>query len=115
MIIKNFNKFINEKYQKSVNDYAVGDSVLIRYSLTGDVTPVKIVDKKSNSYFIVSHKVEGSYLYNAPNHGIKLSEIIGRYKIDDIADQDQQISPKVKPDTSGMIPGWDSFSNDIAF
>ena len=115
MIIKKFNSFINERYQKSINDYAVGDMVLIRYYLTGDITPVKIIEKKSNSYFIVSHKVEGSYLSNAPDHGIKVNDIISRNKSEDIADQEQTQSPKVKPDTSGFVPGWDSFSNDIAF
>lgn len=111
----NFNDFINEKYQKSINDYAVGDIVLIRYYLTGDITPVKIVEKKSNSYFIVSHKVEGSFLSNAPNHGIKSSDIISKSAADEIPDQKDTMNPRVKPDTSGMIPGWDSYSNDIAF
>ena len=110
-----FNEFVNEKYQKSMT-YAVGDVVLIRYYLTGDITPVKIVEKKSNSYFIVSHKVEGSFLGNAPDHGIKASDIVGKYSgVDDNTDDQQTMNPRVKPDTSGMIPGWDSYSNDIAF
>ncbi|MFA5587100.1 MAG: hypothetical protein WDA02_11360 [Saccharofermentanales bacterium] len=115
MKILKFDNFVNERYEKTVKDYAVGDTVLIRYNLTGDVTPVKIIDKKSHSYFIVSHKVEGSHLYNAPDHGVKVDEIIGRTSGVAYMDNDQTTNPNIKPDTSGIIPGWNSFSNDISF
>ena len=68
----NFKEFVNEKYQNTVKDYAVGDLVLIRYFLTGDVCPVRIIEKKSHSYYIVTHKVDGSFLTNAPDHGVKV-------------------------------------------
>ena len=112
----NFKEFVNEKYQNTVKDYAVGDLVLIRYELTGDPTPVKIIEKKSHSYYIVSHKVEGSFLYNAPDHGVQVDSIIGRYQgVAELNDDEQIQSPKMRPDTSGFVPGWDSYSNDIAF
>ena len=114
MKILKFDNFINERYEQTTKDYAVGDLVFIRYSLTGDVTPVKIIEKKSHSYFIVSHKVDGSHLYNAPDHGVKVGEIIGRYQgVANMNDEDIK-DPNIKPDTSGMVPGWNSFSNDIS-
>ena len=114
--VLNYDDFLNER--KTENDYAVGDIVMIRYYLTGDLTPVKIINKKSKNFFIVSHKVKDSHLYNAPDHGVKLSEIIGRYKgVGDpinTTDRDTE-NPRISPNVSGMIPGWDSFSNDISF
>jgi len=116
MKILKFDNFVNERYEKTVKDYAVGDLVFIRYNLTGDVTPVKIIEKKSHSYYIVSHKIEGSHLYNAPDHGVKVDEIIGRYQsVADIQGDDKTQNPNIRSDTSGLIPGWNSFSNDISF
>jgi hypothetical protein len=115
--ILRYDDFLNER-KKNDSDYAVGDIVMIRYYLTGDLTPVKIIVKKSKNYFIVSHKVQDSHLYNAPDHGVKGSEIIGRYKgVGDpinTTDRDNE-NPRIEPDTSGVIPGWNSFSNDISF
>ena len=127
--ILNYDDFLNEK--KHDNDYAVGDIVMIRYYLTGDLCPVKIESKKTKNYFIVSHKVKDSHLYNAPDHGVKGSEIIGRYKGvgDPINTTDRGTeNPNIQPDVSGMVPGWnswnsgsgiqpgrDSMSNDISF
>lgn len=114
--IFNYNQFINEEV-KTHNDYAVGDVVMVRYYLTGDITPVKIVSKKTHNYFIVSHKLEGSNLQNAPDNGIQVSEIIGRIKsvADPIGTTDRYTeNPHTQPDTSGLIPGGDSFSNDIS-
>jgi len=109
-----FNSFIKE----SSDNYTIGDIVLIRYWLTGDITPVKIIEEKTKNYFIVSHKVEYSELFNAPNHGIKKSEILGLYKgIEDPFNPENRTTenPRNRPNTSGIIPGWDSFSNDMAF
>ena len=124
-----YDDFLNEK--KHENDYAVGDIVMIRYYLTGDLCPVKILIKKTKSYFIVSHKVKDSHLYNAPDHGVKLGEIIGRYSGvgDPINTTDRGAeNPNIRPDTSGMVAGWNSWnsgtgiqpgrssmSNDISF
>jgi hypothetical protein len=113
--INNYNDFLNETYKNTVEDYMVGDIVLIRYWLTGDISPVKILTKKTHSYYIVSHKVDNSFLYNAPDHGVNVKQIIGRYK----KDMDDEIikNPKLKPDLIGISPGSDSdsISNDIAF
>lgn len=113
--IHNYNDFINEKYKNTVGDYMVGDIVLIRYWLTGDVSPVKIITKKTHSYFIVSHKVENSFLYSAPDHGINVKQIIGRYKTD--MNDGLMKNPKLKPDLIGICPGSDAstISDDISF
>jgi hypothetical protein len=114
----NYEQFLNEKYRNTDNDYAVGDIVMIRYNLTGDLCPVEIIAKKTHNYFIVSHKVKDSHLYNAPDHGIKSSEIIGRHRGvgDPISTTDRKTeNPTMQPDTSGIIPGGDSWSNDISF
>ena len=124
-----YNDFLNEK-RKTENDYAVGDIVMIRYYLTGDLCPVKIIEKKTKNYFIVSHKVKDSFIYNAPDHGVKESEIIGRYKgVGDPINTTGRYAenPRIQPDVSGMVAGWGSWngtgiqpgrssmSNDISF
>jgi len=114
----NYEQFLTEKYRNTDNDYAVGDIVMIRYYLTGDLCPVEITAKKTHNYFIVSHKVKDSHLYNAPDHGIKSSEIIGRHRGigDPISTTDRKTeNPTMQPDTSGIIPGNDSRHNDISF
>jgi hypothetical protein len=96
----------------------VGDIVYIRYWLTGDITPVKIVEKPSKNVFIVSHKVEKSQLFNAPNHSIKKGEILGLEKSvgEPVNSTERYVeNPNIRPDTSGIIPGWNSWNNDIAF
>ena len=111
-----YDQFINEEYRKDHNDYSVGDTVMIRFGMTGDLCPVKITAKKTHNYFIVSHKVEGSHVFNAPDHGIKSSEIIARTEGvgDPINTTDRKTeNPSMQPDTSGIIPGGDSWSNDI--
>jgi hypothetical protein len=116
--VLNYNDFLNEKYRKTENDYAVGDIVIIRYYLTGDLVPAKIISKKTHNYFIVSHKVENSPLFNASDHGIKLDEIIGRYKgVDDPVNTTDRktMNPSISPSNGGIIPGGDSWSNDISF
>jgi hypothetical protein len=115
MELFSFEEFINESHN---NTYSIGDVVLIRYYLTGDITPVKIIDKKSKNYFIVSHRVKDGHLYNAPDHGIKSNSIIGLYKsVGEPVDNTQRYTqdPAIRPDTSGIIPGWNSWNNDISF
>jgi hypothetical protein len=109
-----YSDFLNEK-RKTENDYAVGDIVMIRYYLTGDLCPVEIIAKKTKHYFIVSHKVKDSFLYNAPDHGVKESEIIGRYKgVGDPINSTERAAenPRIQPDVSGMVPGWNSYNSD---
>lgn len=112
--MKKFEQFVNE----TNNDYSVGDIVMIRYWLTGDVTPVKIIEKITKNNFIVSHKVENSSLFNAPNQQIKKTQIIGIHKgVGDPVDSTARYveNPNIRPDTSGLIPGWNSWNNDISF
>jgi len=126
--VLNYNDFLNEK--RTECDYAVGDIVMIRYYLTGDICPVEIISKKSKNYFIVSHKVKDSHLYNAPDHGVKATSIIGRLQgVADPIDTTERgtENPRIQPNVSGMVPGWDSWngtgiqpgrssmSNDISF
>jgi hypothetical protein len=118
----NFKEFLNENY----NEYAVGDTVLIRYWLSGDISPVKILEKPTKNYYVVTHKVEGSNLFNAPDHGIKPSDILGMYKgINEPLDSTKRyaenptINPNIRPgnnyDAMGIQPGRNSISNDISF
>ena len=111
----NFESFINENY----TTYKVGDTVKIRYWLTGDITPVKLIDKPSKNFFIASHKIENTPLFNAPDQGIKKSQILGKYKglVEPDFDENKisTQNPNIRPDTSGIVPGWNSWNNDIAF
>ena len=114
--MKKFNEFVKES---KGNDYMVGDIVMIRYWLTGDISPVKITEKITQNNFIVSFKVENSELFNAPDQEIKKSQIIGLYKgVGEPVDSTSRYveNPNIRPDTSGLIPGANSWpSNDIAF
>lgn len=59
--------------------YDIGDEVLIHYWYNYKVTPVVIKDKKGLK-FLVSHNVDGSKIFNAPDEYIKISEIIDIYR-----------------------------------
>jgi len=112
-----FKSFVNEN---NSTDYKVGDTVLIRYWLTGDITPVKLIEKPAKNYFIVSHKILNQPLFNAPDHGVKKSDILGRYTgelVEPPFDPDKisTQNPNIRPNTSGIIPGWNSWNNDISF
>ena len=114
-MITKFKDYITEKYQNT-ESYLVGDKVFIRYHVTGDVTPVKIVKKLTKNNIIVSHKVDNSFLYNAPDHEISLQDIVGRYSgTDDEVGLNPTVNPNIRPDTSGLIPGWNSWNNDMSF
>ena len=108
----NFKSYINENY----TTYKVGDTVKIRYWLTGDICPVKIIDNPTKNYFIVSHKIEGSSLFNAPDQGIKLSEILGMHQgIETPFDNAKRLTenPTLRPDVSGLIPTWGSWNKNM--
>lgn len=113
--MKRFNEFIKENY----TNYGVGDIVMIRYWLTGDLCPVKLVTKITNNVFIASHKVKDSELSNAPDQEVKKSSIISMHTaVSEPVDSTQRYleNPTIRPDTSGIIPGANSIpSNDIAF
>jgi hypothetical protein len=120
-----FDNFINERYSKD-KEYAVGDIVMIQYWLTGDIVPVKIIDKQSHNNYIVSHKVDTSNfsipnidnnVKNAPDHEVKGQFIIGKITGNDSPvepENDITQNPRIRPDTSGLIPGWNSWNNDIS-
>lgn len=114
-MITKFEQYITEKYQKT-DSYIAGDTVFIRYDVTGDIVPVKISKKLTKNNFIVSHKVKNSFLYNAPDHEVSLQDIVGRYTPDEEKiGLDPTVNPNIRPDTSGLIPGWNSWNNDMSF
>ena len=108
-MIYKFKEFVNEKYNKGI-EYVVGDIVMIRYWLSGDIVPVKIIAKPSHNNYIISFKVDGSAIFNAADQEIKGSDIIGKQ----VAPIQTIQNPKLKPVISGMVPGWDSWNNDIS-
>ena len=114
--MKNYKNFVKES---KTNDYMVGDIVMIRYWLTGDICPVKLITKITKNNFIASHKVQDSQLFNAPDQEIKKSQIIGLHTgVGEPVDATSRYveNPNIRPDTSGLIPGANSWpSNDIAF
>lgn len=56
--------------------YKEGDIVLIEYWYNDMITPVKIIEKVSSRKFKVSHNIEQSKIFNAPDEIIKTSDII---------------------------------------
>lgn len=115
-----FKDYLVEKSKSRYNsEYVVGDIVFINYFFTGDMTPVKIKEKKGHGYFIVSHKVKNSHFFNAPDHGIKKDDIVGMYQGTNqpVNSTERRLdNPTFDPDVSRSIPNWNSFnSNDIAF
>lgn len=117
-----FKEYLLEKTNARYNnDYQVGDVVFINYWLSGDMTPVKLIEKKSGA-FIVSHKVKNSSFFNAPDHVIKIGDIVGRYQgIDSpqFSTDNRLNNPSFDPEVAGDIPkgaSKDAYpSNDIAF
>ena len=59
--------------------YKEGDLVLIHYWYSYDLTVVKIVGIIGNK-FKVTHNIEESNIFNAPDEIIKQNEIIDYYK-----------------------------------
>ena len=59
--------------------YKEGDSVLIEYWYNSMVTVVKILERNKNS-FKVTHNIEQSEIFNAPDEIIKSSDIIDIFK-----------------------------------
>jgi len=56
--------------------YNVGDIVLIEYWYNDMITPVKIIEKVSKVSYKVTHNIENSKIFNAPDEIIKSSDII---------------------------------------
>lgn len=60
--------------------YKEGDIVLIEYWYNDIITPVKILEKLSNQSFKVTHKIDESKIFNAPDEVIRTSDILDIYK-----------------------------------
>ena len=60
--------------------YKIGDIVLIEYWYGDIITPVKIIEQVSPRTFKVSHNIEQSKIFNAPDEIIKSSDIIDAYR-----------------------------------
>lgn len=56
--------------------YKVDDIVLIEYWYNDMITPVKIIEQVSPRSFKVTHNIENSKIFNAPDEIIKNSDII---------------------------------------
>ena len=61
------------------NYYKEGYIVLNEYWYNHMVTPVKILEKRKNT-FLVSHNISDSKIQNAPDETIKISQIISPYR-----------------------------------
>ena len=60
--------------------YKVDDIVLIEYWYNDMITPVKILEQISARTFKVTHNIEQSKIFNAPDEIIKTSDIIDKAK-----------------------------------
>jgi len=60
--------------------YKEGDIILIEYWYNDIITPVRILEKISKQSFKVTHKIDESKIFNAPDEVIKTSDIIDIYK-----------------------------------
>lgn len=60
------------------NTYNIGDIVYIHYWYNYMITPIKIIDKIGNKY-LISHNIEQSKIFNAPNEKINKRDILGHY------------------------------------
>ena len=56
--------------------YKEEDIVLIQYWYNDMITPVKILEKVSKRKYKISHKIEQSKIFNAPEEDINISDII---------------------------------------
>lgn len=60
--------------------YQPDDIVIISYWYNDILTPVKIVEKVGRKY-LITHNIEQSKIFNAPDEYIKSSEIIDKYRL----------------------------------
>ena len=66
-------------YEYNSFKFDIGDKVIIHYWYNNMLTPVEIVSKVG-SKFEITHNVEGSEIFNAPNEIISKNEIIDYLK-----------------------------------
>jgi hypothetical protein len=107
------------KIFESYSDYNQGDIVLIRYKITGEITPVKIIKKYSKNSYLISYNTEDSLYHNAKDEAVNISQIIGPYQQLDISGdntrrvtQNPAINPKV--DNIIAVSNDKTISNDLA-
>ncbi len=62
--------------------FQVDEIVYIEYWYNGMITPVKLLERRGNSW-LVTHNNPYSTIYNAPDEVIKSVEIIDHYQIID--------------------------------
>jgi hypothetical protein len=60
--------------------YKVGDIVLIEYWFNDMITPVRVIEQVSPRTFKVSHNIEQSKIFNAPDEIINSSDIIDYFR-----------------------------------
>lgn len=60
--------------------YKEGDIVILEYWYNDVITPVKILEKLSKQSFRVTHNIDESKIFNAPDEIIKTSDIMDIYK-----------------------------------
>ena len=61
------------------NYYNIGDIVLIEYWYNSIICPV-LIKEKNGGYYKVTHNIEQSKIFNAPDEKIKSSDIIDHYR-----------------------------------
>ena len=61
-------------------DPVIGEYYQIKYFLTGDLVPVKIIKRNPNNTYLVSFDVEGSLAKGAPEASIRNSDIVSPYQ-----------------------------------
>jgi hypothetical protein len=60
--------------------YKEGDIVLIEYWYNDMITPVKIIEKVNSKSVKISHNIQESKIFNAPDEIIKTKDIIDKVK-----------------------------------
>lgn len=60
--------------------YKVGDVILIEYWYNDIITPVKIIEQTSSRSFKVTHNINQSKIFNAPDEIIKTTDIIDVFR-----------------------------------
>jgi len=97
-----------ETFKLFENNYNNGDVVTIRYWLTGDIVPVKIISSPSKNQYIVSFQTANNPLPSAPNLTIKKQDIVGNYDLtsDPLAYRNPMNIPAEKPSNDMVISGY---------
>jgi hypothetical protein len=68
-------------FESLSSKYKRGDKVVIKYYLTGDLVPVKILEDYGRKGYLVSFNVEGNPFQNSPNMRISKKDVVRPYKL----------------------------------